>query len=537
MAASYIDYILADEIVIPEQHRPFYSENIVRLPVSYQCNDSRRPIAAPAPSRAEAGLPEQGFVFCCFNGSYKIMPEIFGVWMELLREIPDSVLWLLDDNADAVRNLRREAESRGVAGKRLIFADRLDVSQHLARHRLANLFLDTLPVGAHTTASDALWAGLPVLTIAGPTFAGRVAASLLTAIGLPELVAQSLDEYRELALRLAREPVELQNLKSKLIENRQTHSLFDSASFTRNLEKAFTEMWERTQRRERPQDFAVQSAPQQRARAAMPIPDAAAAAFLNGCRLIRENDFLRALDCFGQAVSIAPHFAEALTNRGAVLVALNRPAEAIGSLDEAVAINPAMAEAWNNRGNALSALSRFEEAVASFDRVLALRPRLIEALVNRGTALLALRRAKEAFASYEEALQVNPANGPALHGRANALFELKRFDEAVSAYEAAAAADPSRDVAGILAFARLQCCDWRMREHDRITLVGRKSVRARSRRRSIPISRDFFLTRGPEAMRGDLDRGETPTRHCAAVERRGVPARAHPYCLVVCRFP
>jgi len=151
------------------------------------------------------------------------MPEIFGVWMELLREIPDSVLWLLDDNADAVRNLRREAESRGVAGKRLIFADRLDVSQHLARHRLADLFLDTLPVGAHTTASDALWAGLPVLTIAGATFAGRVAASLLTAIGLPELIAHSRDEYRELALRLVRDPAALQSLKSKLIDNRQTH--------------------------------------------------------------------------------------------------------------------------------------------------------------------------------------------------------------------------------------------------------------------------------------------------------------------------
>src|SRR5207302_6521872 len=165
MGASYIDYLIADDVVIPEHHHSFYTEKIVTLPGSYQSNDSRRPIAGPAPSRTELGLPEDAFVFCCFNGSYKIMPDVFGEWMQLLRAVPHSVLWLLDDNADAVSNLKREAEARGVSPSKLIFAPKLDVSPHFARHRAADLFVDTLPVGALTTASDALWTGLPLLTM------------------------------------------------------------------------------------------------------------------------------------------------------------------------------------------------------------------------------------------------------------------------------------------------------------------------------------------------------------------------------------
>src|SRR5207237_5489003 len=254
-----IDYLIADDVVIPEHHHSFYTEKIVTLPRSYQSNDSRRPIAGPAPSRTELGLPEDAFVFCCFNGSYKIMPDVFGLWMQLLRAIPDSVLWLLDDNADAKRNLISEAEAHGVGPSRLIFAPKLDVSPHLARHRAADLFLDTLPVGSHTTGSDTLWAGLPLLTVLGSTFAGRVAASLLHAIGIPELVTRSLDEYRELALRLARDPVALRALKDKLAQNRQTYPLFDTPTCTRNLETAFSTMWEHQQRGGQAQSFAVKA--------------------------------------------------------------------------------------------------------------------------------------------------------------------------------------------------------------------------------------------------------------------------------------
>src|SRR6185369_17109332 len=209
MGTAYMDYVIADSMVIPPEHEPWYSERIVRLPDTYQCNDSKRRIAEHTPTRTEAGLPEQGFVFCCFNNNFKIQPEVFDVWMRLLAAIEGSVLWLIEDNVAAARNLTREASARGIAAERLIFAPRVDLEVHLARHRVADLFLDTLPYNAHTTASDALWAGLPVLTRIGQTFAGRVAASLLSAIDLPELVVSSLQDYEAAALRLARNPTEL----------------------------------------------------------------------------------------------------------------------------------------------------------------------------------------------------------------------------------------------------------------------------------------------------------------------------------------
>jgi protein O-GlcNAc transferase len=244
MGASFIDYILADAVVAPFEDQPFYSERIVHLPDCYQPNDAKRVIADPAPPRRDCGLPDQGFVFCCFNASYKITPHFFEIWMRLLRSVPDSVLWLLDGNISSRVNLRREAEAHGVAPERLVFAAALPLAEHLARHRQADLFLDTLPCNAHTTASDALWAGLPVLTCAGQTFAGRVASSLLRAIGLPELITASLEEYEALALKLAAEPRQLAALKDKLARNRLTMPLFDIARFTPRIEAAYLRMWE-----------------------------------------------------------------------------------------------------------------------------------------------------------------------------------------------------------------------------------------------------------------------------------------------------
>jgi len=257
MGARYYDYIVADRIVIPDEHRSYYAEKIVTLPHAYQCNDSKREIAERAPSRAEAGLPETGFVFCCFNNSNKIAPDTFGLWMRILAQIPGSVLWLLEDSAVAMRNLKQEALARGLEAGRLVFAPRVKQAGHLARQRLADLFLDTLPYGAHTTASDALWAGLPVLTLMGTTFAGRVAASLLNAVGLPEQVARSVEEYEAQALKLARDAPALAALKAKLAANRDTYPLFDTKRFARNLEAAYMQMWERHARGETPESFAV----------------------------------------------------------------------------------------------------------------------------------------------------------------------------------------------------------------------------------------------------------------------------------------
>src|SRR5208282_2272488 len=189
-------------------------------PDCYQCNDDKRAIAELTPSRGECGLPDAGFVFCCFNSSHKITPAFFDTWMRLLRGLPGSVLWLLDDNPWAKANLAREARTRGVPPGRLVFARRLPPPEHLARHRVADLFLDTLPYNAHSTASDALWSGLPLVTQLGESFAGRVAASLLHAIGLPELVTHSIEDYEALALRLAKDPPLLEGYRNHLAKNR-----------------------------------------------------------------------------------------------------------------------------------------------------------------------------------------------------------------------------------------------------------------------------------------------------------------------------
>jgi protein O-GlcNAc transferase len=257
MGASFIDYIIADKIVLPADQQPFFSENIVHLPDSYQVSDSKRQISSPIPSRDELGLPEDGFVFCCFNASYKIRAPFFDLWMRLLQKVPGSVLWLLHDNTGAVANLRREAQARAVDPARLVFADRRDRSEHLARHRAADLFLDTLPCNAHTTASDALWAGLPVLTCPGQSFAARVAASLLQAADLPDMVIQDLDQYEALALRLATTPTLLKAVRERLLTNHDTCALFDTDRYRRNLERAYTTMREIAQRREPPRSFRV----------------------------------------------------------------------------------------------------------------------------------------------------------------------------------------------------------------------------------------------------------------------------------------
>ena len=254
--ADYIDYILADKSVIPLALEPQFSERVVRLPNSYQVNDSRRPIDPHTPTRAEAGLPS-GFVFCCFNNSYKITPDIFDIWMRLLQAIRGSVLWLLEDNTAATGNLREEAKRRGIAPDRLVFAPRLPQSAHLARHRLADLFLDTAPVNAHTTASDALWAGLPLLTCTGNAFAGRVATSLLHAAEMPDLITQSLPDYEGLALRLARHPDQLAAIRARLVANRDCCPLFDTDRTRRHIESAYTTMWQRHQRGEAPEPFSV----------------------------------------------------------------------------------------------------------------------------------------------------------------------------------------------------------------------------------------------------------------------------------------
>jgi protein O-GlcNAc transferase len=258
--ASFIDYMIADPVVAPLDNAAYFSEKIVHLPPSYLFNDAGRAIAEVTPTRSECGLPENGFVFCCFNNGYKLSPRIFDIWARLLAQIPDSVLWLRADNRWIVENLRRELAERGGDAERLIFAPTMKLADHLARHRLAGLFLDTLPYNAHSTAIDALWAGLPVLTCCGQSFPGRVASSLLQACGLPELITRSPEEYEAKALALARQPAELNLLRSKLERNRSTCPLFDNEGSTRHIEAAYHRMWEHWQAGRAPASIAVELA-------------------------------------------------------------------------------------------------------------------------------------------------------------------------------------------------------------------------------------------------------------------------------------
>jgi protein O-GlcNAc transferase len=259
LGATFMDYIIADRIVIPEEEKQFYDESVVWLPDCYQANDDKRRIAQSRPSRAGAGLPESAFVFCNFNQSYKLTPEIFASWMRILDKVPGSILWLLHTRGPFAENIRQAAGRYGVDNSRILFAPFVALEDHLARLACADLFLDTLPYNAHTTASDALWAGVPLLTCGGTSFPGRVAASMLGAVGLPELITGTMAQYESRAVELALDPAALTALRRKLEANRLTRPLFDTDLFRRHIEDAYAGMWARFVDGKPPGSFAVPS--------------------------------------------------------------------------------------------------------------------------------------------------------------------------------------------------------------------------------------------------------------------------------------
>jgi predicted O-linked N-acetylglucosamine transferase (SPINDLY family) len=397
MGTEYVDYIIADPFVIPAGRQAHYAEKVVHLPDTFQANDNARPPTGRAASRAELGLPADAIVFCSFNNSYKITPRMFDVWMRLLARVDGSVLWVLGSDATTEANLRREATARGVAPSRLIFAARLQYADYLARYRAADLFLDTLPFNGGTTASDALWAGLPVLTCTGDAFAARMAGSLLNAIALPELITDSLAEYEALALRLATDAALLAAITQKLRRNRDTHPLFDTDRFRRHLEAAYTTMFERCQRGEASAGFAVAR-----------IPEDADELNRRGNALRKLGRYDEALLSYDRALALRPDYHAAHYNRSNVLLELDRPDEAVASLDRVLAGNPNDAEALTVRGNALLELGRPEEALASYDRALTLAPNALAALYNRGNVLADLGRHQEALAAYAAAIAIDP---------------------------------------------------------------------------------------------------------------------------------
>jgi protein O-GlcNAc transferase len=259
--ADFMDYIVADPVIIPSEHQPFYSEKVVYLPHCYQATDPTPPICAEPVSRHECGLPENGFIFASFNTDYKIEPEVFCVWMNILRAVPGAVLWLLVRTNTAQHNLRQEAAALGIDPRRLIFAEAWPKERHLSRLKLADAALDTLTVNGHTTTTDAIWSGVPVVTVQGTHFASRVAASILLSIGMDELITHSMDDYQKLAIRLALEMGLLAAVKTKLSANKKTYPLFDIHRYVRNLESAYLGMWQRYKKGQMPMGFEVKEHP------------------------------------------------------------------------------------------------------------------------------------------------------------------------------------------------------------------------------------------------------------------------------------
>lgn len=342
--APFIDHLIADSVVAPDAAA--FSEKLALLPNCFFPTDTGNVIGIP-PSRAEAGLPDGAFVFCSFNNNFKFTAPVFAIWMRLLKQIPGSVLWLKKPGDAAARNLKQAAKDHGVDPGRLIFADGAPMDVHLARHVLADLFLDTLPYNAHATACDALLAGLPVLTCKGTAYAGRVAASMLQAADLPELATENAQEYENLALALARDPQRLAGLRQKLIDHRATAPLFNTVQFARDLEALLVVM-------------------------------------------------------HGSGINEP----ERLFQYAGALKHLNRPQEALAAYDAILAQRPGNAAILNNRGNVLRDMERHGEALDSFTAALAARPGYANALFNRGQTLCRLDRLREGFADITDAARI-----------------------------------------------------------------------------------------------------------------------------------
>jgi len=442
MGAAYIDYLIGDSIIIPEDHKRYYAEKIVYLPHSYWVTDSTRKRSAKQYTRQEMGLPENGFVFCCFNNNYKITPDVFDIWIRLLHKVDGGILWLLEGNPTAANNLRAEAKSRGLAVDRLVFAKRVDQDDHLVRHRLADLFLDTFNCNAHTTTSDALWEGLPVLTCIGETFAGRVAASLLSAANLPELITRSHQEYEAVALELATNPKKLSSLRMKLAQNRDTCPLFNTALFTRHFEDACVKMWERSQAGLSPDDIVIAAQRTQSAERMGNINNMSQL-FSRAIALHQAGHINDAETIYLTILETDPHNSNTLNMLGTIRHQQGNHEEAIQLIGLSLEVNPRQPSALNNRGLAWHHVQRYDEALASYQKAIELKPDYATAFHNLGKTLKVMKRPEEALASYRKAISLRPDFAEVHNDLGALLQEMSGIVEALSRYDMLAAAAAS----------------------------------------------------------------------------------------------
>jgi predicted O-linked N-acetylglucosamine transferase (SPINDLY family) len=476
--ANFFDYIIADKHVAPDEHAAFFTEKRIHLPHSYLLTDQDQPISDKSIRRANAGLPEHAFVFCSFNRPYKIEPVIFDVWMSVLRQVPQSVLWLKHINALAEKNLRQEAANRSVNPDRLIFAPKWFLKdEHLARLSLADLVLDTRLFNGHSTSADALWAGVPVITMKGNHFASRVCSGLLSAVGLPELITYNLKEYESLAIRLAQNSAELQKIRQKLAKHRLTQPLFDTDLFVRNLENTYQEMWKNLTPNPPAavssldallhQGFAyqqagkLQEAEQCYRQILATQPNHAEALHLLGILAHGDKKYDEAIRLISRAIQISPDNPNYYTNLGTAFKLRNKFDEAIMSYRKAVSIKPDFPEAWYNMGNALKAKKRMDEAFSCYHRVIQLKPDYADAYNNMGTGLKDLGRLDEAVPYFQKAIEVKPDFIEVYYNLGCVLKDMGKIEEAIPCFQKVIQFKPHfTDAYDSLAHQYQHACDW-----------------------------------------------------------------------------
>ena len=465
----FIDYILTDAFVTPPGYESHFTEKVVRLPHCYQPNDRKREIAERTPTRREFGLPEKGFVFASFNKSYKINPPLFDVWMRLLQGTPDSVLWLWEANETVMANLRREAEARGVDGSRIHFAGYKPFAEHLARYRIVDLALDTFPCTSHTTGSDALWAGCPMVTVAGETFAARVAGSLLANVGLTELITYSPEEYEKLILELANDPERMASIRQGLQANLATAPLFDSKQYTLGLEASYEAMWQRFQDGLQPDHIDIQPpdsdssgqfnvqmnrepspAPAANVGHTAPPPnttDATPKSIMdsqvhNALQIHQEGRLDEAESLYRHILTKHPNHPETLHLLGFLIHQRGQHEEAAIWIEKAIAADPNQPLYYSNYGIVLCELDKREEAVESYRKALEVDPNFYNAHCNIGNALHELGEQAEAISHYRKALEIQPNLPAGFNNLGNALQGSKQWEEAIESYEQAITLKP-----------------------------------------------------------------------------------------------
>ncbi|WP_130470853.1 tetratricopeptide repeat protein, partial [Candidatus Magnetaquicoccus inordinatus] len=478
LGAPFIDYLLTDHFITPPGSEPYYTEKLLRLPECFQPNDRQRNIAEITPTRLQRGLPEQGFLFASFNKVYKINPDIFTVWMNILRRTPGSVLWLVAENQRVESNLRREAAARGVEPTRLYFVPKMALADYLANYRLVDLVLDTHPYNSGTTASNALWAGCPMLTCAGDTFVSRQAGSLLRNVGLSELVCHSMAEYEEVAVKFYHHPEQLLAIRHRLQANLLTSPLFDSPRFTRHLESAYQLVMQRYLQALPPDHISVPALPPEAivsqkpttnqnsgqavappaaapaavavvtaapavAAAPTPAPSPADLLFQQTILLQRQNRLPEAIACCQKLLELRPEHVEFFHLLGHLYFQSGEPQKAVIWIRKACQLRPDQPVFWQNLGIILSGLNELDEAIHCFRQVLALQPNQHEALHHLGNLLRMQGKINEAIHCLQQALAMQPDLFEVHNSLGNLLLAAGRPQEAIASYQQAVTLQPN----------------------------------------------------------------------------------------------